>query len=469
MIIVFIICVYGLFTIRWSVRTFDVKSINQMIYHLVVPCDGTDEGVYKDLFKETVPQTLCITLLFLLLVHYTPLSILYCYQLPFSIVILLATIITALLVYRIPGYLYLMMQKTDLYEKYYQDPRKIKINFTEKRNLIHIYLESVENTYASYEEGGQQHENYIRELCELAKNNINFSHHQKMGGAQSVEGTQWTIASMVSQDAGIPLFIDLSKKYDQTSAYLPECVSIGEILKKQGYFTELLQGSNADFGCTSNFYKQHGDFYIADYDEMKKNGRLPEDYMVFWGFEDQKLFQFAKEDLTELGKKEQPFYLEMVTIDTHTPDGYICENCQKQYDEQYANVIACQSRQVADFVKWCQQQTWYDHTTIVITGDHNSMSEKFFKDLDKKFVRTPYNCFINSAVKTDCDKNREFALFDFFPTILASIGAKIDGDRLGLGTNLFSGKKTIIEEIGCKKLNREVVKRSRYYKKILGK
>ena len=35
-----------------------------------------------------------------------------------------------------------------------------------------------------------------------------------------------------------------------------------------------------------------------------------------------------------------------------------------------------------------------------------------------------------------------------FPTILASMGVIIEGDRLGLGTNLFSGTPTIMEENG---------------------
>lgn len=469
MIIIFIICVYALFAIRWSVRTFDVKSINEMIYHLVVPCDGTDSGVYKDLFKETVPGTLLVTGLGALLFHFTPLKIIYQYQMVFAVVFIIFTIVLALIIYHIPSYLFYLIQKTNLYEKYYKDPQDVQLEFAKKRNLIHIYLESVENTYSSYENGGQEKIDYMKELAEMCKKNINFSHHKTMGGAKTIEGTQWTIGSMVAQEAGIPLFINLSKKYDNNSQYLPGCTTIGELLKKQGYFTELLQGSDANFGCTSNFYKQHGDFYIADYDEMKRRGKLPEDYLVFWGFEDKKLFEFAKEDLKNLSQKDQPFFLELVTIDTHTPDGYVCENCRHDYEKQYANVIACQSEQVSEFVEWCQMQDWYDNTTIVITGDHNSMSKKFFDKLDTNYIRTPYNCFINSAVDTKFAKNRDFAIFDFYPTILASMGVKIEGERLGLGTNLFSGKKTIMEEIGYKKLNREVKKRSKYYKeKILG-
>ena len=39
-----------------------------------------------------------------------------------------------------------------------------------------------------------------------------------------------------------------------------------------------------------------------------------------------------------------------------------------------------------------------------------------------------------------------------YPTILASMGATIEGDRLGLGTNLFSSQETLIEQLGYSEL-----------------
>ena len=35
-----------------------------------------------------------------------------------------------------------------------------------------------------------------------------------------------------------------------------------------------------------------------------------------------------------------------------------------------------------------------------------------------------------------------------FPTALSAIGAEIEGDRLGLGTDLFSATPTLCEELG---------------------
>ena len=162
---------------------------------------------------------------------------------------------------------------------------------------------------------------------------------------------------------------------------------------------------------------------------------------------------------------DQPFNISMVTIDTHTPDGYLCDLCQNNHENQYANVIECQSRQVGNFINWCKQQSWYENTTIVITGDHKSMAEKFFSNIDSDYIRTPYNCIINSAVEPVQTTQRNFSAMDMYPTILAAMGANIDGDRLGLGTNLFSDKETIIEEIGLEIFDQELQKSSNFYKK----
>jgi UDP-glucose 4-epimerase len=72
--------------------------------------------------------------------------------------------------------------------------------------------------------------------------------------------------------------------------------------------------------------------------------------------------------------------------------------------------------------------------------------------------------FINPAISTSHSKNRQFTTFDMYPSTLAALGVEIDGDRLGLGTNLFSGKKTLVEQYGgIENLNSELSKRSAYY------
>lgn len=67
-------------------------------------------------------------------------------------------------------------------------------------------------------------------------------------------------------------------------------------------------------------------------------------------------------------RQEEPFNLTMLTVDTHFEDGYMCEKCPNDYGDQYANVMACSSKQVYEFIEWVKQQPFYDNTTIVLSG-----------------------------------------------------------------------------------------------------
>ena len=467
-------------SVIWGNRTFSVKTLSQIVFHLKVPMEGTDNGIYLDWFVSTIPLSILIVSIITLLIfnlHHvfkkTKEKIFLFIRknyIKIAILGIAGSLIFTINNYNLIQYLFNIFEETNLYEKYYVDPSEVNVSFNNgKRNLIHLYLESVENTYSNIKIDDEKTTNYIPELTNLAKENVSFSNSNDLGGSRTIDGTQWTIASQVSQNMGIPLTLPLtSHNYDNDTAFLPGGYSIGEILENNGYVNEFMCSSKADFGGTSNFYKQHGNYIISDYDSFVENGEIPEDYFVFWGIEDAKLFDLAKKDLILLAKQEKPFNMEIATIDTHTPDGYLCNLCKKDHKNQYANVIECQSRQVNNFIEWCKSQPWYENTTIVITGDHNSMSEKFFTELDDNYIRTPYNCIINSVVQPINDKNREFSTMDLYPTILASMGAKIEGDKLGLGTNLFSNKPTLMEEIGFEKLNDEVQKSSKFYnQKIL--
>ena len=54
-----------------------------------------------------------------------------------------------------------------------------------------------------------------------------------------------------------------------------------------------------------------------------------------------------------------------------------------------------------------------------------------------------------------------------FPTTLSAIGVEIKGDRLGLGTDLFSKTKTLCEELGTKEYINGLERSSEYYDKEL--
>ena len=219
-------------------------------------------------------------------------------------------------------------------------------------------------------------------------------------------------------------------------------------------------GSDATFGGRRLCCTQHGNYDFHDWKYYTTNGELPSDYKVWWGFEDEKLFTFAKDRLADLSSQDAPFAFTLLTVDTHYPEGYVCELCGDEFPEQYANVIRCSDNQVSEFIEWCQEQPWYENTTIVLSGDHPTMNKEFCSSASYDYERKCYTAYINAAVEPERDDYREFATVDNFPTTLAALGVKIDGNRLGLGTNLFSSEDTLIERDGLEFVNTELQKSS---------
>lgn len=350
----------------------------------------------------------------------------------------------------------------------YVSPRNVNITFYEKRNLIYIYIESLEMTNVSIDNGGAVNNSYIPNLENIALNNINFSNNDKLGGGYVLEGSGWTAGALVSQTSGIPLKVTVGgNEYTGYSSLLPGVYSIGEILEDNGYKNYFILGSDAEFGGRKDYFKQHGDYEIFDYYWAIDSGKIAESYHEWWGYEDRKLFDYTKEQLLNISKKSEPFNFTLLTADTHFTDGYLDDFCTSHFDKKYADSFYCSDNMIYDFIKWIQKQDFYKNTTIVITGDHLTMQNDFYSDIDKSYDRVVYNAFINSSISTDNSKNRLFSTFDMYPTTLAAIGADIEGNRLGLGTNLFSNVSTLSEIYGINYLNSELSKKSDFYNMYL--
>ncbi|MBP5597036.1 MAG: LTA synthase family protein [Pseudobutyrivibrio sp.] len=347
----------------------------------------------------------------------------------------------------------------------YVDPATVSYTFPEqKRNLIYIYLESMEMTYADKENGGGFDFNCIPNLTKLSEENDNFSGtDDTLNGGIILPGMQWTTAALFAQSSGLPMQMGVDEKNsDKSDGFFPDMTAIGDILQNEGYQNVVQLGSSANFGALASFFKDHGDFTIHDLNWAYETGLIPDDYYVNWGYEDEKLFEYARNDLLELSKSDQPFNYTMFTIDTHFEDGYVCRLCGHEFgDNQYANVMACSDRQVTDFINWIKQQDFYENTTIVITGDHTTMDSDFCNDVADDYQRKTYTCIINSAASPEKEEFREYATMDLFPTTLAALGVEMSSNRLGCGTNLYSTDKTLIEEYGTDKCDEEFSKPSK--------
>ncbi len=357
------------------------------------------------------------------------------------------------------------LDATTIYEDYYIHPDSVNLRADgDEKNLICIYLESMETTYASKDEGGAQTINYMPNLTKLANENISFSDSDKLGGFRPAFGTTWTAGALMSTTSGIPFsFPTEGNSMNLRENFASGLTNLGDVLDSFGYNQYFLCGSDAEFGGRKTYFKQHGNYNIIDLYTAREKGYIAQDYYVFWGFEDKHLYDIAKCEITNAYNTGVPFNFTMLTVDTHFPDGYVCELCKSDYESIAANVVSCADRQISEFVEWCKNQSFYEDTVIIILGDHPRMDTNLTENVEY-LNRTIYNCFINCEENSNINAiNRDFTPMDMLPTTLSAMGFEFDGNRIGLGTDMFSGEFTLAEELGFEYFNEEISKYSQYY------
>ena len=232
----FIILVFFI-TVLFFVRTeYSNITYEELIFHLNVPLEGSHAPFVGNFFKEEA-FALVIGILFIIAVGFF-MSKMFWHSftlkikmkkgkktktkrikiknnLRFFVIVPLAIILLVLYLMvkqiRFDEYVYNVKHPTKIYEKYYVDAKETQLTFPEtKRNLIYIYLESMESSYGDLSSDISEINNLIPHLEELAEENINFSDTNSLGGAYQTFGVGWTMSGMVAQSAGIPLIIPVS-------------------------------------------------------------------------------------------------------------------------------------------------------------------------------------------------------------------------------------------------------------------
>ena len=465
--------------VRWVFSYFSNVSIDTVLLQMTKSLEGTDSKIVLDGIIGICVFGFLIYFIIKFIYFIFKKFILKdksknIYETIYLILIIIIFITYVLVRSDIVGYADAKNTDSDFFEKHYTEPSNVKITFPEeKKNLIYIILESMEVSFMDEENSGVMDKDLIPEITKLQKENISFSDKENaLGGPFNFEGVDCTIASLVAQSTGIPLYLvdnEDNEKLTEADNFLNSYYTLGDVLEDNGYNQVFMCGSESRFAGRGTFYRNNGNYKIYDYTYVIKNRIKKDDNYAPWGLYDYELYEHAKDELLRLSKENKPFNLTMLTVDTHHMDGTVCKNCLMVHGplEQYKNVMSCASRQVNSFINWIKKQEFYDDTVIVVVGDHPSMSstfdEYYSKDYDKKTV----NFFIGSSNKPINTNKRDFTVLDLYPTTLSAMGANIEGDRLGLGTNLFSNKKTIPEEVGKEFFKEELRKNSEFYNNLV--
>ncbi len=332
-----------------------------------------------------------------------------------------------------------------LYEKEYKT--FLSMEQAPKRNLVVLFLESMENEYRNYNADGG---NLLPELSEIADNNHYFDDFYQL------EYSNATISAQVAGLCGLVYKTEL-EEYSLSALLnntLPNAVCISDVLANAGYNSYFLKGASLDFALTEKFMAQHSFKELQGLHELS-NYKKGSD----WGIRDSDLYTVAKQKIKWLAAQKKPFLAVVTTLDMLYPNEYLDAQCLKRFGDR-RDIVQCADFMAGEFVHWLQEQDFSENTTIVLLGDHIFVGKNNIYP-DKK-ERQIFNAIIN-PVKDLSAKKHKWTTLDMAPTILEAIGIK--APEFGLGRSLWQNEPTLFEKYG-NSLDLEFMKNSDFYKKL---
>lgn len=315
----------------------------------------------------------------------------------------------------------------DYFSAHYVYPEKVQIQAKSPKNLVLIYVESLENSYKDKALFGA---NLLTPLDALGG--------ESFGQFRQAPGTGWTIAGITATQCGLPLksvsLYDGNGVGENIKSFLPRAVCLGDILHTYGYHNVYMGSDALPFSGKGKFFQDHHYDEVYGRDELK--GSLSKQQMNYWGLYDDVLLEHVKDKLTQLHQHKQPFNLVFSTLDTHGPDGYYSNTCKQRGAKTFAGIVQCTAGNVAEFVSWMDKRGYLKDTQVVILGDHLAMENPLSEKIYSIQQRSIYNQFITQP---RLQKNRDEVLhFDMYPTIIEVLGFNVVGGRLGLGYSAIS-------------------------------
>ena len=315
----------------------------------------------------------------------------------------------------------------------------------EKKNVILVYLESLERTYRDIPETAVA----FQELAAIEDRGLTFTQ------VSQVHGTGMTIGGLIATQCGVPLvergIFNPRKKHPKyhdslpdTSTFYDAQTCLGDILADDDYQISYINGSDLRIYSKGDFLRAHGFERTLGLNDFA--GAEEETRVNIWGMNDDLLFERVSSELESLSRSERPFMLATLTIATHGPGGYPDTACDVEtYATPMIAAIGCTGDHVAHLVTEVARLGLTDNTIIVVMSDHLAMRNTLYSNLHAdNIARHNLVTILGTGAPKTID--RQASMFDVYPTLLELLGYTIANNSGGLGVSLLSDRATLVEQ-----------------------
>ncbi|XKH60219.1 sulfatase-like hydrolase/transferase [Halomonas sediminis] len=314
-------------------------------------------------------------------------------------------------------------------------------------NLLLMYLESIERTYADERFG----EAYTS-LDKLGETGVVFE------GVRQMDNTGWTMAGMIASQCGVPLMpagLLHDSQFEPLSKVVPGVDCLGDLLAERGYQLSYLGGASTQFAGKGLFYRGHGFDRVQGKEELEPQLDDPE-YTNSWGIYDDSLYDITVEEIRRLAAKDGPWGLVNLSITGHAPSGYptrACRERQGEFDSQdILYSVECSSWLARNLIERLQAEGLLDNTLVVLMSDHLTMRVSVWDELVT--MERDNTLIMLSDDLEPARIQRESSMLDVFPTLLDALGFAPEEGRAGLGVSLLrDSPATLVEKHGLDVVN----------------
>ncbi|MEC9483697.1 MAG: sulfatase-like hydrolase/transferase [Halomonas sp.] len=314
-------------------------------------------------------------------------------------------------------------------------------------NLVLLYLESIEGTYADEARFG----NVYDDLEALGQRGLVFH------GIRQIENTGWTMGGMIASQCGTPLMpagLMHDNQFEPLHHVVPGVNCLGDLLDAQGYRLMFMGGASLEFAGKGLFYRGHGFDRLVGREALEK--RLEDaGYVNSWGVYDDFLLDEAVEEIHRLARGPRPFAFVGLTLAGHPPYGYPAQACRKRQGEfdgvDILYSVECSAWLARRFIERLEAEGLLENTLVVIASDHLSMKNSAWQKLIEGPRENTLIMFGNGLPQGVIQ--REASTVDTLPTLLEAMGFKIPSHRAGLGASLLSPAQTLVERHGLEGFN----------------
>ena len=288
------------------------------------------------------------------------------------------------------------------------------------KNVVIIVLEGFSQFLIK---GMDEAEGYCPFLDSLLHQSISFN--GIANGYRTIDGLQAIFA-------GLPKLLNKSTTDTRFAGNITS--SAVEIMKKQGYNTLFFHGAkNGSMNIESYCYSIGFNTYYG-----KNEYPNPADYDGAWGISDRSFLKFVAQ---KLNTTQQPFFASILTLSSHNP--FVipkdAEGLELKAGPNPIHALASYTdHALREFFEIVSQNSWYDNTLFVITGDHTGEGSVPAQGNVCQFFQIPILFY---HPKANIYQNMEMMQqVDIMPSLLSYLN--IDEPLFSYGNNIFDSAYT---------------------------